>query len=132
MRLNHRHLGLFLRRTLRLPRYQSSESKTHANTAVFHDIEFHASLFSQDDNGRAELECAKLTFEAPPPPSGAARWCTVCYGGATARPQLESLAGGVEILVATPGRLVDFVNRDLVSLADVRFLVRLGAAEPRA
>ena len=70
-----------------------------------------------------ELECAKLTFEAPPPPSGATHWSACAYGGATARPQLEMLAAGVEILVATPGRLADFVSRDLVSLRDVRFLV---------
>ena len=70
-----------------------------------------------------EIECAKLTCDAPPPPSGASNWCSCAYGGATARPQLEALARGVEILVATPGRLVDFVNRDLVSLADCRFLV---------
>ena len=36
-----------------------------------------------------ELECLKLTFEAPPPPSGAAAWCGCCYGGATARPQVR-------------------------------------------
>ena len=70
-----------------------------------------------------ELECAKLCFDAPPPPSGAAHWSSCAYGGATARPQLESLAAGVEILVATPGRLNDFVNRDLVDLANVHFLV---------
>ena len=44
-----------------------------------------------------ELEARKLTCDAPPPPSGAARWCGVCYGGATARPQLEALSGGVEV-----------------------------------
>jgi len=49
-----------------------------------------------------ELECAKLTFDAPAPPSGAAHWSSCAYGGATARPQLEALAAGVEILVATP------------------------------
>jgi ATP-dependent RNA helicase DDX3X len=70
-----------------------------------------------------EIECAKLTCEAPPPPSGAASWCSCCYGGATARPQLEALAMGVEILVATPGRLCDFMGRDLVSLSNCRFLV---------
>ena len=70
-----------------------------------------------------ELECAKLTCDAPPPPSGAGHWCGCCYGGATARPQLETLAAGVEVLVATPGRLADFVRRDLVSLRDCRFLV---------
>jgi hypothetical protein len=63
-----------------------------------------------------ELECSKLTYGAARPPSGAALWCSSCYGGATARPQLEALSGGVEILVATPGRLVDFVTRNLVSL----------------
>ena len=70
-----------------------------------------------------ELECAKLTHEAPPPPGGSRLWCTCAYGGATARPQLERLSAGVEILVATPGRLVDFVSRGLVCLAGCRFLV---------
>jgi len=70
-----------------------------------------------------ELECAKLTFGAPTPPSGAAHWSACAYGGATARPQLETLAAGVEILVATPGRLDDFLQRGLVSLARCRFLV---------
>ena len=70
-----------------------------------------------------ELECAKLTYDAPAPPSGAAHWSACAYGGATARPQLEVLAAGAEILVATPGRLDDFLNRHLVSLARCRFLV---------
>ena len=70
-----------------------------------------------------ELEAAKLCYDAPPPPSGAAHWSACAYGGATARPQLEHLAAGVEILVATPGRLTDFVSRSLVDLSKVRFLV---------
>lgn len=49
----------------------------------------------------------------------------------TARPQLENLAGGVEVVVATPGRLVDFLERDLVSLRSCRFLV-LDEADRRA
>ena len=70
-----------------------------------------------------EVECEKLTFAAPPPPSGAGLWTVCAYGGATARPQLEALACGVEVLVATPGRLTDFLNRDLVSLARCGILV---------
>jgi ATP-dependent RNA helicase DDX3X len=72
-----------------------------------------------------DLEIEKLTFGAPPPISSskATRWSACCYGGATARPQLEALASGVEILVATPGRLADFLDRDLVSLSRCKFLV---------
>ena len=48
----------------------------------------------------------------------------VCvYGGASANKQLEDLARGVEILVATPGRLTDFVDRSVVTLASCKFLV---------
>lgn len=67
-----------------------------------------------------EREIEKLTHGAPPP---AGRWSACCYGGASARPQLAALAAGAEILVATPGRLVDFLQRDLVSLARCKFLV---------
>jgi ATP-dependent RNA helicase DDX3X len=74
-----------------------------------------------------ELEIEKLTFGAPLPPISsehvATRWSACCYGGATARPQLEALASGVEILVATPGRLADFLDRNLVSLSRCQFLV---------
>ena len=41
--------------------------------------------------------------------------CTV-YGGSPAPRQMAKLAGGVDILVATPGRLQDFVDRNIVSL----------------
>lgn len=47
----------------------------------------------------------------------------VVYGGAKARGQLSELARGVDILVATPGRLQDFCNRRLVSLSRVKFLI---------
>jgi ATP-dependent RNA helicase DDX3X len=70
-----------------------------------------------------EVECEKLCFAAPPPPSGAGLWTVCAYGGADARPQLEALANGVEVLIATPGRLTDYLNRDLVSLAWCRILV---------
>ena len=70
-----------------------------------------------------EVECEKLCFAAPLPPSGAGLWTVCAYGGANARPQLEALACGVEILVATPGRLTDFLNRDLVSPARCGILV---------
>ena len=47
----------------------------------------------------------------------------VVYGGAAARSQLSELASGVDILVATPGRLTDFLERRLVSLSQTKVLV---------
>jgi len=48
----------------------------------------------------------------------------VCvYGGASEGPQLSKIRGGVEILVATPGRLNDFIGRKRVSLQKVTFVV---------
>ena len=49
--------------------------------------------------------------------------CVVVYGGASQRQQLRSLAYGADIVVATPGRLTDFVDRSLVLLDQVQFLV---------
>ncbi len=44
-------------------------------------------------------------------------------GGLSERPQIDALRKGARIVVATPGRLEDFLGRNLVSLRDVRTLV---------
>eukprot|EP00252_Welwitschia_mirabilis_P022340 TRINITY_DN6014_c0_g1_i3.p1 TRINITY_DN6014_c0_g1~~TRINITY_DN6014_c0_g1_i3.p1 ORF type:complete len:359 (-),score=48.79 TRINITY_DN6014_c0_g1_i3:106-1182(-) len=46
----------------------------------------------------------------------------VAYGGAPMSMQLRELERGVDILVATPGRLVDLLDRARVSLSMVRYL----------
>jgi ATP-dependent RNA helicase DDX3X len=46
----------------------------------------------------------------------------VAYGGAPIRDQIQEVKQGCDILVATPGRLVDLMERGLVSLANIRFL----------
>lgn len=51
-----------------------------------------------------------------------ARVLTV-YGGVGYEPQLEALATGVEVVVGTPGRLLDLVNRRSLDLSHVRVLV---------
>ncbi|HMB55667.1 MAG TPA: DEAD/DEAH box helicase [Arenimonas sp.] len=48
---------------------------------------------------------------------------TVIYGGAGMNPQLDALRRGVDILVATPGRLIDHLERGSVKLGDVEVLV---------
>ncbi|KAH9251926.1 hypothetical protein BASA81_010130 [Batrachochytrium salamandrivorans] len=47
----------------------------------------------------------------------------VVYGGAEIRDQIRLLDRGCDILVATPGRLVDLIERGRVTLSCVQFLV---------
>jgi ATP-dependent RNA helicase RhlE len=47
----------------------------------------------------------------------------VIFGGVTQRPQVDALKRGVDILVATPGRLLDLVDQRLLMLARVEILV---------
>jgi len=48
---------------------------------------------------------------------------TVVYGGVDMPPQTRALREGVEILVATPGRLLDHVQQKSVALGQVEILV---------
>ena len=48
---------------------------------------------------------------------------TVVYGGVAIRPQADALRRGVDILVATPGRLLDLMNQRIVSLGSIKFFV---------
>ena len=48
---------------------------------------------------------------------------TVVYGGIPIDPQIKALRSGVEILVATPGRLLDHVGQRTVNLGQVEILV---------
>ena len=48
---------------------------------------------------------------------------TVIYGGVGQRPQVQALNRGVEVLVATPGRLLDLMNQRHLSLKSVEYLV---------
>lgn len=48
---------------------------------------------------------------------------TVIFGGVTQNPQVEVLRNGVDVLIATPGRLLDLMNQGHLSLRDVEFFV---------
>nr|WP_314898004.1 DEAD/DEAH box helicase [uncultured Flavobacterium sp.] len=48
---------------------------------------------------------------------------TVIFGGVNQNPQVSQLRQGIDILVATPGRLIDLQNQGLVSLSKVEILV---------
>src|SRR5215510_11758825 len=45
------------------------------------------------------------------------------YGGVPYEPQLEALASGVDIVVGTPGRLIDLCNRKALDISHVHALV---------
>jgi superfamily II DNA/RNA helicase len=45
------------------------------------------------------------------------------YGGVAVNPQMMALRGGIDILVATPGRLLDLQRKNAVELSRVRALV---------
>jgi ATP-dependent RNA helicase RhlE len=47
----------------------------------------------------------------------------VVYGGVGLRPQAEALRSGIDVLVATPGRLLDLIGQRLADLRAVEFLV---------
>jgi ATP-dependent RNA helicase RhlE len=49
--------------------------------------------------------------------------CTVVFGGVNQNPQTAALRNGVDILVATPGRLLDLMNQGYISLKDVEIFV---------
>ena len=48
---------------------------------------------------------------------------TVIYGGMPMDPQIKALRDGVEIVVATPGRLLDLVGQKVANLGQVEILV---------
>lgn len=48
---------------------------------------------------------------------------TVIFGGVSQRPQVKALSKGVDILVATPGRLLDLIDQGHVQLSGVEYFV---------
>ena len=47
----------------------------------------------------------------------------VVYGGVSINPQMMALGGGADVIVATPGRLLDLIDHNAVSLSAVSTLV---------
>jgi len=48
---------------------------------------------------------------------------TVIFGGVSQKPQVSTLRKGVDILIATPGRLIDLNNQGVLSLKSVEILI---------
>ena len=54
---------------------------------------------------------------------GRGRSVMAVYGGVGFEPQIKALQGGVDVVVGTPGRLIDLMDRGEVSFAAVQVLV---------
>ena len=48
---------------------------------------------------------------------------TPVYGGASIVPQMRSLKSGTQVVVGTPGRVIDLINRKALRLQDIEFVV---------
>jgi ATP-dependent RNA helicase RhlE len=48
---------------------------------------------------------------------------TVIFGGVNQKPQVATIRNGVDIIIATPGRLLDLQNQGLLSLSKIEILV---------
>jgi ATP-dependent RNA helicase RhlE len=48
---------------------------------------------------------------------------TVVFGGVNQNPQTNALRNGIDVLIATPGRLLDLISQGFISLSDVGIFV---------
>jgi len=48
---------------------------------------------------------------------------TVIFGGVKQNPQTNILKNGVDVLIATPGRLLDLMNQGFISLSEIKYFV---------
>jgi len=61
--------------------------------------------------------------ELSPAAKAVGRSALAIYGGAPIEKQIERLAKGVDLVVATPGRMIDLIDRKAVSVAEVAHVV---------
>jgi len=67
--------------------------------------------------------CSQIHLEARKLSFGSKIRASEVYGGVPAMPQLRELALGSDVITATPGRLTDFINRGVMTMSAVGYLV---------
>ena len=65
----------------------------------------------------------QVTEELAPAAEAVGRVALAVYGGAPIEKQIEKLDRGVDLVVATPGRMIDLIERKAVSVADVAHVI---------
>lgn len=61
--------------------------------------------------------------ELVPAAEAVGRAALAIYGGAPMEKQIEHLGNGIDLVVATPGRMIDLIDRKAVSVAEVQHVV---------
>ncbi|XP_028909267.1 probable ATP-dependent RNA helicase DDX41 [Ornithorhynchus anatinus] len=72
---------------------------------------------ARQTHGILEYYCRLLQEENSPPLR-----CALCIGGMSVKEQMETIRHGVHMMVATPGRLMDLLQKKMVSLDICRYL----------
>jgi len=96
---------------------QSGRSRNERFTGTASSPEVVVLAPTRELASQIHLEALKLTYSSQ-------IVSVVVYGGVSVRDQLQGLARGADIVVATPGRLQDFFNREIIiSFSKTRFLI---------
>ncbi|KAK4814482.1 hypothetical protein QYF61_020844 [Mycteria americana] len=72
---------------------------------------------ARQTHGIIEYYCRLLQEDGLPPLR-----CALCIGGMSVKEQMETIKHGVHMMVATPGRLMDLLQKKMVSLDICRYL----------
>uniref|UniRef100_A0A8C5IS41 RNA helicase n=1 Tax=Junco hyemalis TaxID=40217 RepID=A0A8C5IS41_JUNHY len=72
---------------------------------------------ARQTHGILEYYCRLLQEDGLPPLR-----CALCIGGMSVKEQMETIKHGVHMMVATPGRLMDLLQKKMVSLDICRYL----------
>ncbi|WP_457553113.1 DEAD/DEAH box helicase [Desulfobacula sp.] len=110
-----------------LARAQTGTGKTDAFALPLIDILSHQKAKRQHPRALVLAPTRELALQVGESIKAYGRWvsirCTVVYGGVNIGPQIERLRRGIDILVATPGRLLDLAGHRDLNLSQIEFLV---------
>jgi len=67
--------------------------------------------------------CMQVTTALEPFVKARGHELVAVYGGVPLKPQIKAISAGAEIVVATPGRLIDLIDRKAVSVEGVEIVV---------